>query len=45
MEQMILTGVDKDHKMLGTFHALTALTIVSTPARSNLPWLFESLGF
>jgi hypothetical protein len=45
MEQMILTGIDKDHKMLGTFHALTALTIVSSPARSNLPWLFESLGF
>lgn len=45
MEQMVLTGIDKDHKMLGTFHALTALTVVSAPARSNLPWLFESLGF
>jgi hypothetical protein len=45
MEQMILTGIDKDHKMLGTFHILTALTVVSGPARSNLPWLFESLGF
>jgi hypothetical protein len=45
MEQMILTGIDKDHKMLGTFHVLTALTVVSGPARANLPWLFESLGF
>jgi len=45
MEQMILTGIDKDHKILGTFHVLTALTIVSGPARANLPWLFESLGF
>jgi len=45
MEQMILTGIDKDHKILGTFHVLTALTIVSGPARLNLPWLFESLGF
>jgi hypothetical protein len=45
MEQMILTGIDKDHKMLGTFHILTALTVVSGPARANLPWLFESLGF
>jgi hypothetical protein len=45
MEQMILTGIDKDHKMLGAFHVLTALTVVSGPARANLPWLFESLGF
>jgi hypothetical protein len=45
MEQMILTGIDKDHKILGTFHVLTALTVVSGPARANLPWLFESLGF
>lgn len=45
MEQMILTGIDKDHKILGTFHVLTALTVVSAPARENLPWLFESLGF
>lgn len=45
MESMILTGIDKDHKMLGTFHILTALTVVSGPARANLPWLFESLGF
>jgi hypothetical protein len=45
MEQMILTGIDKDHKILGTFHILTALTVVSGPARANLPWLFESLGF
>jgi hypothetical protein len=45
MEQMILTGIDKDHKILGTFHVLTALTVVSSQARANLPWLFESLGF
>lgn len=45
MEQMVLTGIDKDHKMIGTFHILTALTVVSSNARSNLPWLFESLGF
>jgi hypothetical protein len=45
MEQMILTGIDKDHKILGTFHILTALTVVSGPARANLPWLFESLVF
>jgi hypothetical protein len=45
MEQMVFTGIDKDHKMIGTFHVLTALTVVSSNARSNLPWLFESLGF
>lgn len=45
MENMILTGIDNDHKMIGTLHVLTALTVVSTNARSNLPWLYESLVF
>jgi hypothetical protein len=45
MEHMILMGIDNDHKMIGTLHVLTALTIVSQNARSNLPWLYESLVF
>lgn len=45
MENMVLTGIDNDHKIIGTFHVLSALTIVSENARSNLPWLYESLVF
>lgn len=45
MESMILTGIDKDHRMIGTLHVLTALTVVSAEARANLPWLHESLVF
>lgn len=44
MENMVLTGIDKDHKMIGSFHVLTALTVVSNSARANLPWLYESLA-
>lgn len=43
MESMVLTGIDADHKMIGTLHVLTALTVVSSQARANLPWLYESL--
>jgi hypothetical protein len=44
MESMVLTGIDSDHKMIGTLHVLTALTVVSSQARENLPWLYESLA-
>jgi hypothetical protein len=43
MEDMICTGVDIEHKTLGAFHILSALTIVSHPARVAMPWLYESL--
>ena len=43
MEDMVCTGVDIEHKTLGSFHVLSALTIVSRPARLAMPWLYESL--
>jgi len=43
MEDMIYTGIDVEYKTIGTFHVLTALTVVNNEARVNMPWLYESL--
>jgi hypothetical protein len=40
---MIFMGVDDEHRKLGAFHALSALTVVSMGARDTMPWLYESL--
>jgi len=45
MEDIIFTGIDREYRILGTFHALSALTIVSLPARNNMIWLYESLMY
>ena len=43
-ENLVFMGVDDDHRKLGAFHALTALTIVSPEARMAMPWLYESVN-
>jgi hypothetical protein len=43
MENMVYSGVDEDHRKIGTFHVLTALTVVSLGARNAMPWLYESI--
>jgi len=43
VENMVYMGLDTDHRNLGTFHILSALTVVSPPARQALPWLYESV--
>ena len=45
MENMVYSGIDEDHRKIGTFHALSALTIVSSGARLAMPWLYESLVY
>lgn len=40
---MVYSGINVDMRRLGTFHALTALTIVSRDARIAMPWLYESI--
>jgi len=45
MENLVFMGIDDDHRKLGTFHSLTALTIVSPEARNSMPWLYESVNF
>lgn len=43
MEDMVLTGIDNEYRMLGAFHVLSALTVVSLPARDSMRWLYESI--
>jgi len=42
-ENLVYSGIDNEHKVLGTFHALSALTMVSSGARTAMPWLYESV--
>jgi len=42
-ENMVYTGVDEEHRKLGTLHCLTGLTVVSHPARMAMQWLYESI--
>jgi hypothetical protein len=44
-ENLVYTGIDLEHRKIGTMHALSALTIVSQNARNTMPWLYESLVF
>jgi hypothetical protein len=43
LENLVYGGQDVDHRKLGAFYALTALTVVSIDARHAMPWLYESL--
>ena len=43
IENIVCLGVDTDHRNLGAFHVLSALTIVSVPARNSMRWLYESV--
>lgn len=45
MEYMVYTGIDTEYKKIGALHVLSALTIVSLPARQNMMWLYESLVY
>lgn len=43
MENIVFSGGDIEFRKIGVMHILTALTIVSIPARDSLPWLYESV--
>jgi len=43
MENFVYSGINNEFKQLGCMIVLSALTMVSTSARNNLPWLYESL--
>lgn len=45
MENLICTGMDDEYRKLGALHVLSALTLVSIPAKDAMPWLYESLVF
>lgn len=42
-EHLVYCGIDDEYRKIGTLHALSALTIVSSSARNSLLWLYESL--
>ena len=42
IENLVKSAIDVDNKTLGSFYVLTALTLVSQPAREAMPWLYEA---
>jgi len=43
LEKLAYSGIDNDHKTLGCYYILAALTLVSPNAASALPWLHQSV--
>jgi len=43
MESLVFTASDIEDRRLGALYVLIALTYVSIPARTALPWLYESM--
>ena len=44
MENLVYGGIDIEHRKIGVLHMLSALTMVSSPARENMIWLYESFN-
>lgn len=45
LETFINSGIDKDSQTLGSYYALSALTLVSHNASIALPWLYQSVQY
>jgi hypothetical protein len=45
MENLIYSGFDDEYRKISAFHLLSALTVVSAPARLSMPWLYESIAY
>ena len=45
IEKFVTLGIDKQHKSLGSFYVLGALTLVNKNAAAALPWLYESMRY
>lgn len=45
MEYLVYCGIDDEYRKIGALHVLSALTVVSTPARMSMPWLYESIHY
>ncbi len=45
IENLVKSAVHVDNKMLGTFYVLSALTLVSQPARDAMPWLYDAVVY
>lgn len=42
IHKFVTSAYDKEHRVLGTYYILGALTIVSDAAQQAMPWLYES---
>jgi hypothetical protein len=45
MNTFVSSGVTRDSRGLGAYYVLSALTLVSQPARNAMPWLYESVMY
>jgi len=45
MENMIFGGETDEYRKLGALYVLSALTVVSIPARNSMIWLYEGLPY
>ena len=41
----VTKGYDNQHKCLGAYYVLGALTLVSLDAAQSLPWLYETFNY
>jgi len=42
-ENLVYSGINVEVRKIGTLLALTALTVISQPARNTMPWLYDSM--
>jgi hypothetical protein len=45
MNTFVASGTTQDSRGLGAYYVLSALTLVSQPARNAMPWLYESVMY
>ena len=45
LNKLINSGIDNDHRSLGAYYVLCALTLVNPNAANALPWLYQSVAY
>jgi hypothetical protein len=45
INRIVTNGIDKNHRSLGVYYVLGALTLVSYDAAVSLPWLYETFRY
>ena len=43
VHRFVASGINRDSQSLGAYYVLSALTLVSQPARVAMPWLYEAV--
>lgn len=44
-ELLVFSGVEREHRQLGCYYVLMALTLCSQGAREAMPWLYEAAAY